>query len=139
MSTRCNIEIIEEGKSVWLYHHHDGYPQGVGFDLMKRFNDSMKKETLYLDTVANKLVKDPQDDYEITTGEHGDIEYKYVIDCDNSRIICYSVKHTYNDDIDVCSTSYDFVNLQKLYEEYLEGVKKEAEEKASETNEEEEL
>ena len=48
MSTRCVIRIKEKqyGKvnKLDLYHHHDGYIEGVGFDLMRRFYDKDKKE-----------------------------------------------------------------------------------------------
>lgn len=31
MSTRCNIIIKDRGdRRIYLYHHHDGYPEGVG-------------------------------------------------------------------------------------------------------------
>ena len=34
MSTRCNVIIKEyDGNFFQLYHHHDGYPEGVGADL----------------------------------------------------------------------------------------------------------
>ena len=48
MSTRSVIRIKEKqyGKTnkLDLYHHHDGYIEGVGFDLMRRFYDKDKKE-----------------------------------------------------------------------------------------------
>ena len=36
MSTRCQIKITYLNQSVLLYHHWDGYPEGVGLDIIKR-------------------------------------------------------------------------------------------------------
>lgn len=30
MSTRCQIKIRYCNQDILLYHHHDGYPEGVG-------------------------------------------------------------------------------------------------------------
>ena len=35
MSTRCQVKVISRGKEVMLYHHCDGYPEGVGYCLLK--------------------------------------------------------------------------------------------------------
>ena len=35
MSTRATIKIVKKGrKPVWMYHHCDGYPDGVGVELL---------------------------------------------------------------------------------------------------------
>lgn len=88
MSTRCNILVKEKGrKDIILYHHHDGYPQGVGADLVKRFTELFSKENyIFAIVLANKLVKDSEDEYEITNCIHGDIEYLYTIDCSKKEI-----------------------------------------------------
>lgn len=94
MSTRCNIIIKGSGTdSVTLYHHHDGYPSGVGAilkNLCKKLNEGytymecadtatyLVKYGLSLhNTVTDKTEKD--DKYEISLGTHGDAEYLYVL------------------------------------------------------------
>lgn len=87
MSTRCNIIIKGMGsQDIILYHHHDGYPQGVGYDLKTRLDKIQGR--WYKSDIANFLVKDADDEYEITTCIHTDIDYLYTIDCDNSRLQC---------------------------------------------------
>lgn len=88
MSTRCNIIVKENGKKVVLYHHHDGYIEGVGADLFNRFNErfSNPNSCVYWDDVVNELVKDAKDEYEVTSGIHGDIEYLYTIDTKKKTI-----------------------------------------------------
>ena len=96
MSTRCLVKIVEQDKEIQLYHHHDGYISGVGYDLIKRF---LNEETLKLEIpndiyiVANKLIKDLEDEYNVTVYKHSDIEYLYVIDCDNNTITGYDVNN----------------------------------------------
>ena len=96
MSTRCLVKIVEQDKEIQLYHHHDGYISGVGYDLIKRF---LNEETLKLEIpndiyiVANKLIKDLEDEYNVTVYKHSDIEYLYVVDCDNNTITGYDVNN----------------------------------------------
>ncbi len=91
MSTRCQIEIIGSERSVLLYHHWDGYPEGVGFDLMQR---AKKFKNYTASTIANELVKNNKEDdgYEISFCIHTDIEYWYEIDCRKHTIRCWKVK-----------------------------------------------
>ena len=100
MSTRCIVEIkdsnIKELKPIVLYHHHDGYPNheaGVGDDLLNRFlnTDTNKLNVNDINNVANALVKDTEDEYEVTVYKHVDIEYKYIIDVYTKSLVCYSV------------------------------------------------
>ena len=89
MSTRCNILVKERGyNDIILYHHHDGYPEGVGADLVERFKEKFAKKDDYIFgiVVANQLVKDLDDEYEVTHCIHGDIEYLYTIDCSKKEI-----------------------------------------------------
>ena len=100
MSTRCNI-IIKCGYSnrrVYLYHHHDGNPSGVGSDLKKvfdKYKDWQIKQHGYIE-IPNKLVKNQfglnDDGYEISLGLHGDIDYLYVINCKTRSLRCYAVR-----------------------------------------------
>ena len=99
MSTRCNI-VLKTGrrffKDIYLYHHHDGYPEGVGADLVNRLKDHFTGATV--EDIANKLVKDLDDEYEITTCLHGDIEYLYVIDEEDKSLYYKPVDFGWDDD-----------------------------------------
>lgn len=101
MSTRCEI-IIKQNlgggniKFIKLYHHHDGYPEGVGVNLMSRAQ-KWGKQGWNIDCVANSLVKDANDEYKITAYKHTDIEYVYFINCDKMSIRCFTAIYDYND------------------------------------------
>lgn len=89
MSTRCNILVKDKGyNDIILYHHQDGYPEGVGADLVERFKElfSRKGNYIFAIVLANKLIKDSEDEYEVTNCIHGDIEYLYTIDCSKKEI-----------------------------------------------------
>lgn len=90
MSTRSEVKIIGEYQTIRLYHHHDGYPEGVGFDLMNRFYDKMQDwRNFEFDSVVNQLVKDANDEYEVTQYNHTDREYEYEINIPNKTIKCF--------------------------------------------------
>lgn len=94
MSTRCNIKLIEKDQIIWLYHHHDGYPRYLGAFLLTKYNDTFKDKNKYIDAfdLANELIKDKDDDeFELTNGIHGDIEYLYEIDIDKREIRCFEI------------------------------------------------
>ena len=104
MSTRATIKIIEGEDTVWVYHHCDGYPDGIGSD-MKKYLDTLDYWDAY--DIATDLIKGkkcgatnniwtgkttPGDDgYELTSGQHGDENYGYIIDCDKKTITCYRI------------------------------------------------
>ena len=94
MSTRCDIKVIYEDGVVFLYHHHDGYPEYVGKFLYNKFNEKIKSCRFYSpSSVVNELIKNTEDDeYEWTTELHGDIEYLYEIDLNKKEIRCFEVK-----------------------------------------------
>lgn len=96
MSTRCNVIVKDKYREFWLYHHHDGYPEGVGADLVKRLKQGFERDADVAE-VVNALVKDYKDEYEITTGEHGDIEYLYTIDCDKKNLSYQAVSHHWSE------------------------------------------
>ena len=90
MSTRCVIR-IKRGQvgSVDLYHHCDGYPDGVGVQLLgtieRWFDGRPGNNTMDSEILANRLVKNEDkelndDSYEITLAKHCDLEYFYEID-----------------------------------------------------------
>lgn len=103
MATRCNIIIKrneEDLNPICLYHHWDGYPEGVGHDLYRYL---LEHKCLSKTGLANKLVREGLEmdgnldkGYEITDNIHGDIEYIYIIRCDLVKVTC---KHyRYGDD-----------------------------------------
>ena len=94
MSTRATILIREKNEpDVHIYHHCDGYPEGVGSDL-KHYLNSLKNYEWNANDIANALIKGGAIDdngYELTSCQHGDEEYAYLIDCDNKTLTCYSI------------------------------------------------
>ena len=94
MSTRATILIKEKDqKDIWIYHHCDGYPEGVGSDL-KNYLKTQKYGWISYE-IANDLIKDradlKDDGYELTEAQHGDEAYGYIIDCDNKTLKCYKI------------------------------------------------
>lgn len=89
MSTRCQIKITYLRQEILLYHHYDGYPKGVGRNLIKRRN---QLNTWDGNIIVNNLVKDIKDAYEISYQVHTDIDYWYEIDCNRKTIRCWKVK-----------------------------------------------
>jgi hypothetical protein len=88
MSTRSIIRIIDRNGTNDLFHHYDGYPSGVGAELMyyiypliQRYNHYRWKD---LFTILNKA----DDDYRIATGVHPDIEFMYIINLKTKKIQC---------------------------------------------------
>lgn len=103
MSTRSTITIKGNYATLKLYHHCDGYPEGVGFDLMNRFYKKFQNE-IYPDfnDVCNNLVKDTNDEYEITEYNHVDREYEYEIDTEAKTIRCWKVDWEFDKKEDSC-------------------------------------
>lgn len=89
MSTRCNIILKDENKSkkIYLYHHHDGYPEGVGADLAHFVTEWNKGYFYGVEELANRMIKgiespfygEVDNEYELTSCLHGDIEYLYIV------------------------------------------------------------
>lgn len=97
MSTRCNIIVKSKSEEVILYHHHDGYPEGVGVALLNKVTPLLKDNRYYNDVedIVNALIKDKDDDeYEYTSALHGDIEYIYEIDVDQKTIKCFEYNYS---------------------------------------------
>ena len=94
MSTRATILIKSKKRKeeVRIYHHCDGYPEGVGHDL-KEYLKGVKWWDVY--DIANELIKgkcgNKDNGYELTLCQHGDEDYAYLIDCDAQEMICYEV------------------------------------------------
>ena len=108
MSTRCTIRVQEtweneNGKKKAIkhdiYHHYDGYIEGVGFTLLDMFlnKDSLKLDIKQdIDYVANFIIKDKKgldNTFEITAYNHIDIEYFYLIDVTTKTIEAWHVNN----------------------------------------------
>lgn len=89
MSTRCQIAVRYLDKEILIYHHHDGYPEGVGVDLVNR---QKRLNTWNGSYIINNLIKDTNEEYEIACVVHTDLDYWYEIDCNKHTIRCWKVK-----------------------------------------------
>ena len=125
MSTRSNIIIKKAGQDSqrFVYHHCDGYFEGVGFEI--RDNIIPKYIKKYKEFSVNDLfveLTDYDSQYEKTDAIHGDIEYLYileVIEPDHLIFKCLDVP---------CFDKYDYEkeeNCGVIYEEhiYMNGTK----------------
>lgn len=88
MSTRAYVRIVKKGSEPVHFHHHcDGYPSGVGEDLvslLKEYSGEWNPEQL------GKFINSRDDDFEfIDHGPSWDHEYFYVIDCDRRELSGY--------------------------------------------------
>ena len=95
MSTRATVKIMDEQDTFWLYHHCDGYPEGVGKTLYDYVQKNTHNAFKMAENVATDLVKLPEDKYgnfEITGGQHGDVEYTYEITVTNEGFDHLSLK-----------------------------------------------
>lgn len=97
MSTRCNVIIKEQSdKFFQLYHHHDGYPEGVGMNL-EEYMEIMPDECFTDGEKFADFLCDPRlhDEYEYEGTNicpHSDIEYLYIIDLQKREITCFRMK-----------------------------------------------
>lgn len=83
MSTRSNIIIKKNGQDSqrFVYHHCDGYFEGVGFEI--RNNIIPKYIKKYKEFSVNDLfveLTDYDSQYQKTDAIHGDIEYLYILE-----------------------------------------------------------
>ena len=119
MSTRCDIIIKDDKtktvyKELKLYHHHDGYPEGVGKFLIEEITPELNHPYITGIDIANFLIKHPKDDeFELTVGEHCDIEYRYIIDLTSRKIKCYKGHYQYNKNDLPEFKVYDTIDLEK--------------------------
>lgn len=110
MSTRSEIIIKKQwtdrdtGKvhtdKVKLYHHHDGYPEGVGRFLMEQVYPKLQSSNREdVEDYANFLIKHNEDnEYELTLYYHTDIEYQYIIDINRKTIQCFAGHYNWSYD-----------------------------------------
>ena len=88
MSTRAYVRIIKNGSEPVHFHHHcDGYPSGVGEDLVNLLKD-YKGE--WSPTQLGEYINVSDNDFEfIDHGPSWDHEYFYIIDCDKKELCGY--------------------------------------------------
>jgi hypothetical protein len=96
MATRSNLRVIGKETKVWIYRHWDGSPAGNGADLAKALKKSAKwkgaREDQFLNTILalrseqQSYETEPRRIYEVTTGEHGDIEWLYILKFTAKRV-----------------------------------------------------
>lgn len=92
MSTRCNLMLIANVHTMWLYRHHDGYLSMTGADVLTKVSQAIKAwDSGYGYEphigLANAFLQDlyeqasyekkPRHVYELTADQHGDIEFLY--------------------------------------------------------------
>ena len=123
MSTRAAI-IIKDSKSKYnVYHHCDGYPEGVGKELERVYRNC----DLIDATEAKKRLLEYDNEYEDTDCIHSDEEYIYVVDTDERKIECYSVTDKYfmnASESVIEETEPLYVQLFDTYIKVLEELKK---------------
>lgn len=117
MSTRANVLIKDSTTELWYYRHSDGYPDGTVPTLTEFMNrvvsgeirDNASQAAGWLVVIGHEDYQQYRDEYpssmtwkvgayEPTVGQHGDIEYLYVLDLDNKVI---EVQSLYGDDSSV--------------------------------------
>lgn len=90
MSTRAHIRIQDKDNVLYLYHHFDGYPEGVGEELKETLK-TFETETWTAEYI-HRSISCADDSYEdAPEGQHGDEEYAYLIDCGTRTLKCYKV------------------------------------------------
>lgn len=81
MGTRTNINIQFKETNIWLYRHYDGYIEEAGYNLVINLAHSENSQDFLKRLLAEKtkvgLYSDKRDIYELTCGEHDDIEFLY--------------------------------------------------------------
>lgn len=127
MSTRACIKIkqsfyaseedYKQGKRtaeyITLYHHSDGYPDGIGSDIVEFLrgrNDGYDDEPMWeaeriaTDMVRGEVLTMGYDiksgqhyvkrdmGYDVAICQHGDCVYGYLIDCDERKVTCYDIE-----------------------------------------------
>lgn len=98
MGTRCNIKISYGDTTIWIYRHWDGYLAETGRDVFYKLQNSRKENysmggkdeasRINIPNFINSFLLDNR--YELTTCEHGDIEFLYDFKF-NDKSECYQL------------------------------------------------
>ena len=99
MSTRCNIRVYDyrDKSSLWIYHHHDGYPAGVGKEL-EQFLSTGGNRLLSPNNMFKALCYIYGEEYKATSCRHGDISYMYDIEINDEKTVLTTYELLYNYD-----------------------------------------
>ena len=92
MSTRAHIIVIDSKSKHYVYHHSDGYPEGVGEEVLEFINDNPDKLNDAYEFCTALENFDKQYEFE-DAGIHGDEEYIYFVDLENKTYQCYEYKY----------------------------------------------
>lgn len=97
MSTRCNIIVMTEDKIHQFYHHCDGYPEGVGLELVataqvaeliteyhyanfnRIYSDKLSQNFFELLGKMNQYEDEGEIPLITRSMIHGDIDYLYIV------------------------------------------------------------
>ena len=123
MATRSIVRIVPykskipedrngiDQRYIYLYHHWDGSPSGVGKELehfLRGRNDGNAPDGTPIwngERIAEEL-ENSLSGYIRSDGNHGDVEYGYVIDCEHRTLTCY--------DLDYGRRNIDNANVIKM-------------------------
>ena len=140
MGTRSRIVIRRYAKrNIYLWMHYDGYISGQGLNFykcVKTLLDKYRSEELY-NIVQNMDIKNLEDgDYQafdaslfsdfiegktnFLSDDCRDIEYEYVIDFRQKRIVIYHNMFNTLITFDMIKSGFDILSLEEHYEEYSE-------------------
>ena len=90
MSSRCNVKVVfDEENSKLFYHHYDGYPDGVGAELVELVSSELAEHTSKSEfrDFCDILVEDYG--YEEVNHESGDIDWYYEVTVSDCKVHCY--------------------------------------------------
>lgn len=80
MSTRSNILVEYGATKIYLYKHHDGYLAGTGRAILDHLNAPRFKHSHQgVNTFIASLLTDGEQEFEITSDWHSDIEFAYRV------------------------------------------------------------
>jgi len=89
--------------NIWLYRHHDGYLSETGYNLACNLIHSKNAHNFLENLLSEKYEanesRPAQKIYELTSSQHGDIEYLYTFDFSNN--------HNW---VDVCIEKLEFTD-----------------------------
>lgn len=116
MSTRASIQVKERDSTIYLYRHCDGYPETCAVDLQAVLgkHDYWDDEDIATEIVQKQNPELNSFPFWIASGEHGDEEFKYVIDCDKQTLTIFEKDYSKNKDwVDITQQCVDDIDELK--------------------------